>query len=105
MACLNSSFSEIAAPTHVVAAIKMAKQNRRMSDASIPSTYALAFPDSYPSRGPEKYDVRGIMALFCQTATRRAAGADRLRRKSPKPDIGGLKCGGLLHPDDSLAGR
>jgi len=45
------------------------------------------------------------MALFCQTATRRAAGADRLRRKSPKPDIGGLKCGGLLHPDDRLAGR
>jgi len=29
------------------------------------------------------------MALFCQAATRREAGADRLRRKSPKPDIGG----------------
>jgi hypothetical protein len=48
MACLNSSFSEIAAATHVVAVIKMAKQNRRMSDASIPSTTLLPSP----SRGP-----------------------------------------------------
>jgi len=46
MACLNSSFSDIAASTHVVAAIKMAKQNRRMSDASIPSTCVFAFPST-----------------------------------------------------------
>ena len=29
------------------------------------------------------------MALFCQAATWREAGADRLRRKSPKPHMAG----------------